>query len=345
MPSPTKELPTHSDSGGRLAAEFQRKRRHLMPEDLVHFTERPPAQYLIAGWRRQWSDGGDISSGLSRHLIDKLGARKIGEMSRSIATMCYPFQVAGTHDAFRPRASFRDGLPDRAMAWDNNFYDAGNGLIVFRGEEPWHRLDLYGEAFFQAVSALGVRLSVTVEGYNGPAPPDLERRVGCVYSRAEMKPILDRYGLQYSSYGSTGRQGPTIGMALVSMAHYQYPEIDIFRLGAMAPMYPFSTSSGQQVGIATDHRAFYDIMKRLKSMFRLDLDLSDLQDLGESESRALQETLERLAASSAEAKQIIDQTRAEYSYIPFEEPVELDPELDRALQDILEHRSDEQQDT
>lgn len=316
-----------------------------MAEELVNFTERPPAQYLIAGWRRQWSDGGDVSSGLSRHLIDKLGARKIGEMSGDIATMCYPFQVAGTHDGFRPRASFRDGLPDRAMSWVNNFYDAGNGLIIFRGEEPWYRMDLYGEAFFQAVKALGVRLTGAVEGYNGPAPPELERRVGCVFSKAEMKPTLDRYGLQYSSYGSSTRQGPTIGMALVSMAHYQYPHIGIFRLGAMAPMYPFSTSGGQQVGIATDHRAFYDIMKRLKAMFRLDLDLSDLRDLGESESRELQETLDRLGASSAEARQIIDQTRAEYSFVPFEEPVELDPELDRTLDDILGDRPNDQENT
>jgi hypothetical protein len=72
-------------------------------------------------------------------------------MSSTIANLCYPFQVAGTHDAFRPRAAFQDGLPNSPMSWANRFYDAGNGLIIFRGEEPWYRLDLYGEAFFQAV--------------------------------------------------------------------------------------------------------------------------------------------------------------------------------------------------
>ena len=314
-----------------------------MAEEMVSFVERPTAQYLIAGWRRQWSDGGDISSGLSRYLINKLEARRIGELSPYIANMCYPFQVGGTHDAFRPRASFQEGLPGSPMSWNHGFYDAGNGLIIFRGEEPWCRMDLYGQAFFQAVKALGVRQTVAVEGYNGPAPPDLERRIGCVYSKAEMKPTLDRYGLQYSSYGSTGRQGPTIGMALVSLAHFQYPEVEMFRLGAMAPMYPFTTASGQQVGIATDHRAFYDIMKRLKSMFQLDLDLSELHDLGMSESHTLQETLERISASSAEARQIIDRTRAEYRYTPFEEPVDPASELDRTLQDILEHRPDDRE--
>ena len=312
-----------------------------MAEELVTLTEKPPAQYLIAGWRRQWSDGGDISSGLSRYLIDKLGARKIGEMSPAISQMCYPFQVAGTHDFYRPRVAFRGGLPVTPMTRDNSFYDAGNGLILFRGEEPWSRIDLYGAAFFQVVTALGVKQTVAVEGYNGPAPPDLERRVGCVYSKAEMKETLDRYGLQYSSYGSSGRQGPTIGMALVSIAHYEYPEADMFRLGAMAPMYPFTMSNNQQVGIATDHRSFYDIMKRLKSMFRLDLDLSELYSLGMTESGQLQETLERISASNAEARRIIEQARTEYSYTPYEEPVNLEPGLDQTLRDILEHLPNE----
>lgn len=226
------------------------------------------------------------------------------------------------------------------MRWENSFYDAGNGLILFRGEEPWFRIDMYGEAFFQAVRELGVQQTVAVEGYNGPCPPELERRVGCTYSKAEMKETLERFGVQFSSYGSRGRQGPTIGMALVSIAHYQHPDLEMFRLGAMAPMYPFSTSNNQQVGINTDHRAFYDIMRRLKSMFDLDLDLSELQSLGETESNRLQQTLERISNSNSEAKQIIDRVRADYNFTPFEDPVDLAPELDQALQDILQNMPD-----
>ena len=311
-----------------------------MADELLVLDEKPVARYLIAGWRRQWSDGGDISSGLSRYLINKLDAKKIGEMGREVFKMCFPFQVAGSHDAYRPRASFQDGLPSSPMRWENSFYDAGNGLILFRGEEPWFRMDIYGEAFFQAVKELGVQQTVAVEGYNGPCPPEMERRVGCTYSKAEMKETLEKYGVQFSSYGSRGRQGPTIGMALVSMAHFQYPDLEMFRLGAMAPMYPFSTSNNRQVGINTDHRAFYDIMRRLKSMFQLDLDLSELQSLGETESNRLQQTLERIGTSNEEAKKIIDRVRADYNFTPFEEAVELAPELDQALLDILQNMPD-----
>ena len=306
-----------------------------MPDELVIFSEKPNAKYLIAGWRRQWSDGGRVSGGLTRYLIEKLGAKKIGEMSSTVSHDCYPFQVAGTHDTFRPLAAYEDGLPTKDMYRENYFYDAGNGLIIFRGEEPWFHIEIFGQAFFQAVSELGIKTTVAVEGVNGPVPPEMERRVTCVYSKAEMKEDLDKIGVQFSSYGSEGRRGPTIAMALVTLAHFEHPDVDMFRLGSMAPMYPFSTNNNEQVGITRDHRSYYDIMRRLKAMFDLDIDLSELQELGEAESKQLTETLERIGSNNREARQLIESVRSDYSYTPFEQSVSLDPALDKTLEDIL----------
>ena len=306
-----------------------------MPEELFTFTDKPEANYLIAGWRRQWSNGGRISSGLPRYLIDKNGGRQVGQMTEYVNRMCYPFQVAGTHDAFRPAAAFHEGLPSSAMTRQNAFYEIGNGLLVFLGEEPWYRLDIYAEAFFTAIKDLGIRQTVAVEGVNGPAPPDLERRITCVYSRADMKEQLERYGVQFSSYGSRGRQGPTIGMALVSLAHFEYSDVEMFRMGAMAPMYPFMTNNNNQLGITQDHRAYYDILRRLRSLFDIEMDLSELEQMGSRESQELLENLERLGSTNNEAKQIIDQVRVDYQYTPFVEPVDLDPALDQALENIL----------
>ena len=306
-----------------------------MAEELFTFTDKPEANYLIAGWRRQWSNGGRISSGLPRYLIDKNGGRQIGQMTEYVNRMCYPFQVAGTHDAFRPAAAFHEGLPSSAMTRQNAFYEIGSGLLVFLGEEPWYRLDIYAEAFFTAIKDLGIRQTVAVEGVNGPAPPDLERRITCVYSRADMKEQLERYGVQFSSYGSRGRQGPTIGMALVSLAHFEYSDVEMFRMGAMAPMYPFMTNNNNQLGITQDHRAYYDILRRLRSLFDIEMDLAELEQMGTRESQELLENLERLGSTNNEAKQIIDQVRLDYQYTPFVEPVDLDPALDQALENIL----------
>lgn len=306
-----------------------------MADELIIFEQKPTANYIIAGWRRQWSNGGRISSGLPRYLIEKLSAKKIGELGPQVSTMCYPFQVAGTHDAFRPVAAFEEGLPSESMHRENYFFDAGNGLVIFLGEEPWYRLDIYIQGFIEAIKELGIKQTVAVEGVNGPAPPDLERRITCAYSKASMKENLERFGLQFSSYGSDGRRGPTIGMALVSMAHFEYPDVEIFRLGAMAPLYPLLSSNNQQLGITRDHRSFYDIMRRLNAMFDLTVDLNELKGLADAESQELQTNLEKLSESSREAKQVIEQVRSEYSYTPFEQRVELDPALDQTLEDIL----------
>ena len=316
-----------------------------MPEELFTFTHKPEANYLVAGWRRQWSNGGRISSGLPRYLIEKNGGRQIGQMTDYVNRMCYPFQVAGTHDAFRPAASFQEGLPNTAMSRQNAFYEIGSGLLVFLGEEPWYRLDIYTEAFFNAVRDLGIQQTVAVEGVNGPAPPDLERRITCVYSQPEMREQLERHGVQFSSYGSRGRQGPTIGMALVSVAHYEYPDIRMFRMGAMAPMYPFMTSNNNQLGITQDHRAYYDILRRLRSLFKLDMDLSELEQMGSRESQELLDNLERLGRTNSEAKQIIDQVRLDYQYTPYVEPVDLDPALEGALENILRDIAEPGQET
>jgi hypothetical protein len=312
-----------------------------MAEELVVFHEKPSAQYLIAGWRRQWSDGGEISSSLPRYLIDQVKAKRIGEMSPEVSKMCYPFQVPGTHDQYRPSAVYKDGLPSREMIRENDFYDAGDGLIIFMGEEPWFRIDIYAEAFFQALENLGVSKTVAVEGYNGACPPDMERSVSCIYSHSHMKEWLEKFGLRFSNYGSQGRNGPTIGMSLVSMAHFQYTKFEMFRLGAMAPMFPFLTSSKEPVGMTKDHRAIYDITRRINSMFDLSLNLTELMILGEQESRTLQEALEKIALENPNAKEIIDRVRSEHSFVPFVETVELNPALDKTLEDILRNLPDQ----
>lgn len=306
-----------------------------MAESLVTFERKPEGRYLIAGWRRQWSDGGGISGGLPEYLIDKMGAQKIGEMDRTVSELCYPFQVAGTHDTYRPKTSYLEGLPASPFQRENGFYDAGNGLILFLGEEPWLQVELYASAFFQGIRELGISKTVAVEGVNGAAPPDLERRITCVYSKAEMKETLDKYGVQFSSYGSEGSRGPTIAMALITLAHYEHQELEIFRLGALAPLYPFTTRDSEQVGIKNDHQSYYDIMRRVRSIFGLELDLSELQVMGESESRELAERLKQISESNSEAKQLIDKIRDDFVYTPFVEPVNLDPALDDALNDIL----------
>jgi hypothetical protein len=100
-------------------------------------------------------------------------------------------------------------------------------------------------------------------------------------------------------------------------------------------MYPFLTSNNDPVGISRDHRAFYDIMRRINSIFQLDIDLSELRSLGEAESQELKDTLENIGGTNPTARELIDRARTDFNYIPFEPAVRLDPALDDMLEDIL----------
>ena len=156
-----------------------------------------------------------------------------------------------------------------------------------------------------------------------------------------MKEKLDQFGLRYSNYGSQSRNGPTIAMALVTIAHYEHPDLEMLRMGAMAPMFPFLTANNDPVGINRDHRSFYDIMRRLKSMFELDVDLSELLSLGEAESQELVDTLEKISSTNPTAKDLIERAKTDFNYVPFETAVSLAPALDRTLEDILRNAPDQ----
>jgi hypothetical protein len=100
-------------------------------------------------------------------------------------------------------------------------------------------------------------------------------------------------------------------------------------------MFPFSGSGGGQLGITTDHRAFYDIMRRLRGLYSLDVDLSDLRPRYEEESTRLLESLDRVAQRNEEARRYIERVRNDYQFQPFEEPVELNSSIEGTLADIL----------
>ena len=70
-------------------------------------------------------------------------------------------------------------------------------------------------------------------------------------------------------------------------------------------------------------------------MFKLEIDLSELMGLGEAESQELKDTLDKISGTNPGAKEIIERARSEYRVNPFMEAVDMDPALDKTLEDIL----------
>ena len=76
-------------------------------------------------------------------------------------------------------------------------------------------------------------------------------------------------------------------------------------------------------------------------MFDLDIDLSELLSLGETESQELVETLEKIAETNPTAKELIDRAKQDYNMITYQASVSLDPALEATLEDILRNAPDQ----
>ena len=55
-----------------------------MLDETVDLDEGVSAKLIIAGWRRQWSDGGNLSGGLPRYLIEQNKALQVGKFVNKI---------------------------------------------------------------------------------------------------------------------------------------------------------------------------------------------------------------------------------------------------------------------
>jgi predicted ATP-grasp superfamily ATP-dependent carboligase len=302
--------------------------------DLVELWEKPAAEekYMIAGWH-QWADAGAISSGLPQYLIEQTGARKIGEIE---SDGFYLFQIPGTHHFLRPEIKLEEGYRQELKAPQNELFYAGNdkkGLVIFLGDEPHLHVNRYAAAFFDAVETLNVRRVAAVGGVYGPMPYDKDREVSCVYSLRGMKEELAEYAIKFSNYEG----GTTIGTYLVDKAEQR--EIEFLIFYAFVPAYDFSRLSinlqQQGVRIENDFKAWYDLMRRFNHMFKLGLDLSDLEKQSDELIASMDAKIDELARTMPQlkVKEYLAKLAEDFTETSF---MPLDDVWERELGDLLE---------
>jgi predicted ATP-grasp superfamily ATP-dependent carboligase len=302
--------------------------------DLVELWEKPAAEekYMIAGWH-QWADAGAISSGLPQYLIEQTGARKIGEIE---SDGFYLFQIPGTHHFLRPEIKLEEGYRQELKVPQNELFYAGNdkkGLVIFLGDEPHLHVNRYAAAFFDAVETLNVRRVAAVGGVYGPMPYDKDREVSCVYSLRGMKEELAEYAIKFSNYEG----GTTIGTYFVDKAEQR--EIEFLIFYAFVPAYDFSRLSinlqQQGVRIENDFKAWYDLMRRFNHMFKLGLDLSDLEKQSDELIASMDAKIDELARTMPQlkVKEYLAKLAEDFTETSF---MPLDDVWERELGDLLE---------
>lgn len=242
--------------------------------DLIELWETPHVEHtaLIAGWR-QWADGGAVSSELPKYLIEQTRARQIGTLN---SDPFYLFQVPGTHALFRPEIKLQEGYRAELREKRNDIYFAendGRPFLIFLGDEPQLHIARYAEAFFDLAQTFHARRIVALGGVYGHAPHDKEREITCAYSLPQLKDELNEYAVSFSNYEG----GVSIGSYLADRAEKRGVEYVV--LYAIVPMFDLTQLSPllQTLLIEQDHKAWYDVTRRVNHWLQLRLDLSDLE--------------------------------------------------------------------
>lgn len=300
--------------------------------DLIQLWQRPETDdtVMLAGWR-QWADAGNMSSGLTRYLIDLTGATRIGLLQ---PTSFYLFQVPGTHHFLRPDVTLEDGLVKSHDTRSNEFHywRTGNkGVVAFLGDEPHLNAELYADVWLDVVETLGIKRVICLGGVYGAMPYDREREIHAVYSLPRLKAELDNYAVKYSNYEG----GSTIGTYLAYRAGQR--GIELIDLYAFVPAYDFSQISNQVQGlrIDSDFQAWFDVMRRIRHMFELELDLSDLEMRSIELASSMEAKVEEVSRKypKLKVKDFMQQLTDAFEELPF---MPLDDLWARELGDLLD---------
>ena len=260
--------------------------------DAINIWDKPEDTeeiYMLAGWR-QWADAGSMSSMLPRYLLQETNARKIGEIN---SDGFYLFQIPATHDLVRPVVQFEEGYPESLEERKNELYYAkvgDKGVVYFLGDEPHLDVERYVKLFLDAARQLNITRIITFGGVYAEVPYDKERPISCSYSHKRLKAELDELQVDLTNYHG--------GAAIGSYVCKKAADADMEYMGfyAFAPTYDFSHlmqgASGFQ--IENDFRAWLGVMRRVKHMLKLEIDLTDLEDKTAKLDKSLAEKIEEM---------------------------------------------------
>lgn len=301
----------------------------------VDLWEQPTAReiFMVIGWR-QWADAGSVSSGLPEYLVELTSARQIGTI---YPDGFYLFQLPGTHDLLRPVVRFERGYPRSLGSPSNDIYysgDSQHGLVILCGDEPHLDVDRYCNSILHVARSLKARRIVSLGGVYGELPYDRERMIHGIVSQPSLRIDMERLAVKLSDY--TG--GASISSYLCRRAGEQ--GLEMMGFYAFVPAYDFSdieTVDGL-IRIENDFSAWLGVARRLKYMFSLDLDLTELDKRSVQLRQALDDKMAEIDAAAPQfgLTEYLQRLRNEFDEMVFNPDDEFWEEKLRGLLDRFE---------
>ncbi|MBW3539645.1 MAG: PAC2 family protein [Planctomycetes bacterium] len=193
---------------------------------LLRFHDRPRLQEatLVLAFTG-WMDGGDVSTGTVRRLVELTEATPLAEID---SEPFYILNFPGTMEIaalFRPHIEIEEGLVKNLDMPENNFFcHRAANLVLFLGKEPNLRWRTFSQCIFRLAEEVGVARILFVGSFGGAVPHTREPRLYVTCSEQRLLPEMQQYGVRRSGYEGPGSftsylmtQSPSSGLEMTSL--------------------------------------------------------------------------------------------------------------------------------
>jgi proteasome assembly chaperone (PAC2) family protein len=227
---------------------------------------------LIMGFAG-WPNAGEVSSGALNHLITVLKAKKFAQIQPG------PFYDFTTH---RPIAVIDKGMVKGFQFTPNEFYyrrqkDLPHDLILFQGQEPNLRWELYVESILEVAAILNVQRIFTIGGTYDNVPHSVEPKVSASVTDERLKERLIPHGIAFSQYN-----GPmSIHTLLLSKAKEK--KLQCISLWGHAPYYIQAHNT----------KVSYSVLFKIEKILGSDLRLETLKKSSEYLEKQIDRAIEK----------------------------------------------------
>jgi len=224
-----------------------------------------------------WMDGGGVSTGTIKYLIEKLHAQKFAEINPE---GFYIYNFPGSMEMtalFRPHTRIRAGLIKAFEVPRNEFfYDEQHNLIIFKGKEPNLQWEEFADCIFPLCKEFGVEMIYFIGSVAGLVPHTREPRFLSSFSDAQLKETLLRYGVKFTDY-----EGPASFITYLTISCAER-DLKMATLVATIPAYVQGNNP----------RCIEAVTKRVAGILALQIDLDDLRAIGDEFERKLSDAVE-----------------------------------------------------
>jgi proteasome assembly chaperone (PAC2) family protein len=233
------------------------------PNDLLYVLNRPSLEdaTLVLAFTG-WMDGGDVSTGTVKRLVDLLDAQPMAEID---AEPFYIHNFPGSMETaalFRPHIKIEDGVVQSVDMPSNDFYcNEEANLVLFVGKEPNMRWQTFGECIFQLARESGISRILFVGSFGGSVPHTREPRLYVSCSEPYLLEEMGQYGVR-----RTGYEGPG---SFISYLMTQVPDTGLQMTSIVAEI-PGYLQGANPLCIEA-------VTRRLAKILKLPLDLDELR--------------------------------------------------------------------